>query len=78
MTLKYMLLVFKWESSRRKSKSHHAGHTWYNIPVEAGLLPGESHQVALLGDDGDLVDGVQDQVENAFFLEQVLAVPQGS
>lgn len=47
-----------------------------DVPHLAGLLAGQADQVALAGDDGDLVDGVQDQVEDALLLTQVLAVPQ--
>ena len=47
-----------------------------DVPHLSRLLAGEGDQVSLAGDDGDLIDGVQDQVQDALLLTQVLAVPQ--
>lgn len=49
-----------------------------DVPVLASLLASQRHHETLGGDDGNLVDGVQDQVEDALLLEQVLAVSEGT
>ena len=49
-----------------------------NLPVLPALLPGERHEVSLRGYHGDLVDGVQDEDEDALLLEQILPVSEGA
>ena len=47
------------------------------LPLVARLLASEGGEQALAGDNVHLVDHVQDEVEDALLLEQVLPVPQG-
>ncbi|KZC04422.1 hypothetical protein WN55_02785 [Dufourea novaeangliae] len=50
----------------------------YLVPCLPALVPRKRHQKSLRSDYVDLVDGLQDQIQYAFFLEQVLTVSQSS
>jgi hypothetical protein len=44
----------------------------------AGLVSSQGNEKSLRGDDVDFVDGFQNQVEDAFLLEQILPVAQST
>jgi len=48
------------------------------FPVLASGLAGQRGHVSLSCNDSNLVNSVQDQVEDAFLLKQILAIAQGS
>jgi hypothetical protein len=48
------------------------------VPILAGLVSSQGNKKSLTGDDVDFVDGFQDQVEDAFLLEQILPVAQST
>lgn len=49
-----------------------------DVPVVAGSITREGRHETRGCDHRDLVDGVQDQIEDAFLLEQILTVSQRS
>ena len=47
------------------------------VPLLSGLLSCQRRDEALAGDDVHLVDAVQDEVEDALLLKQVLPISEG-